>query len=64
LIKKIHKDFNTTDITVTHDVKLASIIGERLILIDQGRIIESGTYEELKEKSTHPLIKSYIEIGG
>jgi phospholipid/cholesterol/gamma-HCH transport system ATP-binding protein len=64
LIKKIHADFNTTDITVTHDVKLASIIGERLILIDQGRIIESGTYEELKEKSTHPLIKSYIEIGG
>jgi len=64
LIKKIHKDFNTTDITVTHDVKLASKIGERLILIDNGRIIESGTYEELKEKSNHPLIRSYVEIGG
>jgi len=64
LIKKIHKDFNTTDITVTHDVKLASKIGERLILIDNGRIIESGTYEELKKKSTHPLIRSYVEIGG
>jgi phospholipid/cholesterol/gamma-HCH transport system ATP-binding protein len=64
LIKKIHKDFNTTDITVTHDVKLASKIGERLILIDNGRIVESGTYEELKKRSTHPLIRSYIEIGG
>jgi phospholipid/cholesterol/gamma-HCH transport system ATP-binding protein len=64
LIKKIHKDFNTTDITVTHDVKLASKIGERLILIDNGRIVESGTYEELKKKSTHPLIRSYVEIGG
>jgi len=62
LIKKIHKDFNTTDITVTHDVKLASKIGERLILIDNGRIIESGTYEELKKKSKHPLIRSYVEI--
>jgi phospholipid/cholesterol/gamma-HCH transport system ATP-binding protein len=52
LIKKIHKDFNTTDITVTHDVKLASKIGERLILIDNGRIVESGTYEELKKKNS------------
>ena len=64
LIKKIHKDFNTTDITVTHDVKLASKIGERLILIDNGKIVESGTYEELKERSNHPLIRSYVEIGG
>lgn len=64
LIKKIHNDFNTTDITVTHDVKLASRIGKRLILIDNGKIVESGTYEELKEKSEHPLIRSYVEIGG
>ncbi|MCM8772214.1 MAG: ATP-binding cassette domain-containing protein [Candidatus Omnitrophica bacterium] len=64
LIKNIHNDFNTTDITVTHDVKLASRIGKRLILIDEGKIIESGTYEELKKKSNHPLIKSYVEIGG
>ncbi|MCM8818378.1 MAG: ATP-binding cassette domain-containing protein [Candidatus Omnitrophica bacterium] len=64
LIKKIHNDFNTTDITVTHDVKLAKMIGKRLILIDNGKIVESGTYEELKEKSNHPLIRSYIEIGG
>jgi len=64
LIKKIHNDFNTTDITVTHDVKLASRIGKRLVLIDNGKIVESGTYEELKEKSKHPLIRSYVEIGG
>jgi len=64
LIKNIHTNFNTTDITVTHDVKLASRIGKRLVLIDEGRIIESGTYEELKEKSKHPLIRSYVEIGG
>lgn len=64
LIKKIHNNFKTTDITVTHDVKLARRIGDRLILIDKGEIIESGTFEELKNKSSHPLIKSYVEIGG
>ncbi|MCS7180156.1 MAG: ATP-binding cassette domain-containing protein, partial [bacterium] len=64
LIKKIHQNYNTTDITVTHDVKLASKIGKRLILIDKGSIVESGTYEELRQKSKHPIIKSYVEIGG
>ncbi|MGB9677082.1 MAG: ABC transporter ATP-binding protein, partial [Candidatus Ratteibacteria bacterium] len=64
LIRKVHQDFNTTDITVTHDVKLADRIGKRLILIDEGRIIESGTYEDLKQKSKHPIIRSYVEKGG
>lgn len=64
LIKKIHQNYNTTDITVTHDVKLASKIGKRLILIDEGKILESGTYEELKERSKHPIIRSYVETGG
>jgi phospholipid/cholesterol/gamma-HCH transport system ATP-binding protein len=62
LIKKIHNNYNTTDITVTHDVKLASRIGKRLILIDEGKIVESGTYEELREKSNHPIIRSYVEM--
>jgi len=64
LIKKIHNNYNTTDITVTHDVKLASKIGKRLILIDEGKIVESGTYEELKQKSKHPIIRSYVETEG
>ncbi|MCM8784835.1 MAG: ATP-binding cassette domain-containing protein [Candidatus Omnitrophica bacterium] len=64
LIKKIHQEFNTTDITITHDVKLASKIGKKLILIDQGRIVEVGTYEELRKKSKHPIIRSYVEMGG
>lgn len=63
LMKKIHFDFNTTDITVTHDVKLAGKIGERLILIDNGKMVETGTYQELREKSNHPLIRSYVEGG-
>ncbi|MGC8977211.1 MAG: ABC transporter ATP-binding protein [Candidatus Ratteibacteria bacterium] len=63
LMKKIHKDFNTTDIIVTHDVKLAGKIGERLILLDKGKIVETGTFEELREKSIHPLIRSYVEGG-
>lgn len=64
LMKEIHEKFNTTDIIVTHDVKLASKIGKRIVLIDDGKIVESGTFEELREKSQHPLIKSYLFTGG
>lgn len=64
LIRDIHEKFNTTDITVTHDVKLASRISDRIALIDNGRIEDIGTFQELKRKSSNPIIRSFIELGG
>jgi len=61
LIKEIHKMFLTTDITVTHDVKLASKIADKIALLDNGKITEIGTFKELKQTSKNPLIKSYVE---
>jgi len=63
LIMKMHKKFKTTDITVTHDVKLASRISDRIALIDNGTIEEIGTFEELRGRSKNPIIRSFIEMG-
>jgi|LSQX01.3.fsa_nt_gb phospholipid/cholesterol/gamma-HCH transport system ATP-binding protein len=63
LIRDIHIKFKTTDITVTHDVKLASFISDRIALINNGVIEDIGTFEELKKKSNNPIIQSFIEKG-
>jgi phospholipid/cholesterol/gamma-HCH transport system ATP-binding protein len=63
LIQHIHKNYNTTDITVTHDVKLSSRISDRIALIEDGRITEIGTFEELREKTANPLIRSFVTGG-
>jgi len=63
LIRDIHIKFGTTDITVTHDVRLASRISDRIALIENGVIEDIGTFEELKRKSKNPIIRSFVEMG-
>jgi len=60
LLIDMHKKFKTTDITVTHDIKLASRISDRIALIDNGTIEELGTFEDLRQKSQSPLIRSFL----
>lgn len=64
LIGDVHAKFKTTDITVTHDVKLASRISDRIALLENGMIQEIGTFTELKEKSRNPLIMSFTNHPG
>jgi len=61
LLIDMHKKFKTTDITVTHDIKLAAHISDRIALIDNGTIEELGTFEDLRQKSQSPLIRSFME---
>ncbi len=61
LMLDIHSRYATTDITVTHDVKLAARIAQRIVLLNNGVIEETGTFEELARHSNNPLIRSYLE---
>jgi phospholipid/cholesterol/gamma-HCH transport system ATP-binding protein len=64
LIREIHAKFKTTDITVTHDVKLASRISDRIALLENGTVQEMGSFSELREKSKNPIIMSFINHRG
>lgn len=64
LLIEMHKKFKTTDITVTHDIKLASRISDRIALIEDGFIKDIGTFEELKVKSKNPVIRSFLTLEG
>ena len=45
-------------------MKLAWSIAERIALLEDGKISEIGTFEELKRKSQNLLIKSFVEMEG
>ena len=42
-IARIHKAFNKTIVLVTHDIDEALSLATRIVLLDQGRIVQSGT---------------------
>ncbi|MBK5144544.1 heme ABC transporter ATP-binding protein [Budviciaceae bacterium BWR-B9] len=51
LLKKLVKEDNFNVCCVLHDLNLASLYADRMILLDQGRIIANGTPDEVLNES-------------
>jgi phospholipid/cholesterol/gamma-HCH transport system ATP-binding protein len=63
LMKKIHRQFNTTEVIVTHDLSIARNLADKIAVIHQGEIVETGTWENLLN-SKNEFIKYFFNIGG
>ena len=59
-IKKIQKQFGVTMIIVTHDQEDAFKLADRVIVINEGRIEQVGTPEELYKQPKNNFISSFI----
>jgi phospholipid/cholesterol/gamma-HCH transport system ATP-binding protein len=60
LIMGLQKRLNITSIVVTHDMKSAFTISDRIAMVHGGRIIYQGTTEEFRA-ATDPRISDFIE---
>ncbi len=60
LILELSRRLQTTSIVVSHDMHCALDIADRIIVLDQGHIVEQGNVEHLK-KSPHPLVRDFLE---
>lgn len=58
-ILNLRKQVEVTQVVVTHDVGLALYIADRIAVLDEGKIEEIGTCEEIKQ-SLNPLVKSFL----
>lgn len=59
-IKKIQKQFGVTMIIVTHDQEDAFKLADRVIVINEGHIEQTGTPEELYKNPKNNFISSFI----
>ncbi len=59
LIKTLSEGLDLTVFMVTHDLDSIRSIAERVIVLDQGKVIADGTIVEV-EKKDHPWIKEYF----
>ena len=53
----------TTLVVVTHNIPSARILGDRLALMHEGRIVATGTVDEL-DASDDPLVQAFMRSGG
>jgi phospholipid/cholesterol/gamma-HCH transport system ATP-binding protein len=59
LIRSLHDKLNVTSIVVTHDMKSAYKIADRIAMLFNGKIIAEGTSQEI-QNTTHPIVHQFI----
>ena len=60
VILNLRKYVEVTQIVVTHDVDLAYYIADRIAVLSEGKIMETGTPEDIRN-STNPVVKGFID---
>jgi len=63
LIRSLQARLGVTSIVVTHDIRSAFTVGDRIAFLHEGTIHFDGTVEQAKGTS-EPLLKKFIEGGG
>jgi len=61
LIKKLKAQLHLTSIVVTHDMRLAKKLADRVVFLHEARAIFFGTYAEM-ERSDHPIIQEFLTL--
>jgi len=59
LLLGLKQDEKTTLIVVTHNIPSARKLGDRLVMLDKGKIAAQGTVEDL-EKSDNELVRAFM----
>lgn len=60
LILKLKAAFGMTIVVVTHELASAFLIADRITVLDKGRIIATGTKDEI-QASQHPRVRQFLD---
>jgi polar amino acid transport system ATP-binding protein len=60
VMKALARDFKTTMIVVTHEMGFAREVGDRVVMMDDGRVIEEGTPEHFFLNPEHERTKQFL----
>ncbi len=59
LVLKLERDLSVTSVVVTHDMKSAYKVADRIIMLHNGRIIADGDDEHIRNHP-HPTVQQFI----
>jgi phospholipid/cholesterol/gamma-HCH transport system ATP-binding protein len=60
LIVDMKKERKVTTVIVTHDLRGAKVFADRLLLLNEGKIVAEGSYDDL-EKSDDPFVSRFFQ---
>ncbi len=60
LIQQVQEEYRTATLVISHDLKLAQVAADRIIMLIDGKHYASGTFHELKA-SADPRVKAFFD---
>jgi phospholipid/cholesterol/gamma-HCH transport system ATP-binding protein len=61
LIKRLKAQLHLTSVVVTHDMRLAKKLADRVVFLHEGKALFFGTYAEM-EKCEEPIIQEFLKL--
>jgi phospholipid/cholesterol/gamma-HCH transport system ATP-binding protein len=61
LIKRLKFQLHLTSVVVTHDMRLAQKLADRVVFLHEAKALFFGTYEEM-EKCQEPIVQEFLQL--
>ena len=61
LIKRLKLQLHLTSVVVTHDMRLAKKLADRVVFLHEAKVLFFGTYEEM-ERCSEPLVQEFLQL--
>ena len=61
LIKRLKAQLHLTSVVVTHDMRLAKKLADRVVFLHEAKVLFFGTYPDM-QKSDHPIVQEFLTL--
>jgi len=61
LIKRLKLQLHLTSVVVTHDMRLAQKLADRVVFLHEARVLFFGTYPEM-EQCEEPIVREFLQL--
>lgn len=60
MLNRLRADFGLSFLLIGHDLDLIRVVADRVLVMERGKIVETGTPAQLLDKPQHPLTRQLI----
>jgi D-methionine transport system ATP-binding protein len=60
LLRKVNEELGVTILVITHEMEVVRSIADRVVVMEQGRIVEEGTAFQLFSRPQHPATQRFV----